>query len=175
MTQTLYYLSELLPYLILFPLLSILLLIVLKVIFKNGMNDNIALYGLFLDFPRKDVLLLALVFLQFLFIIETMVLNEFSYVIILFVFTPILLYGIISLDLVNMIMNILGDAFLLVLCFFKNIFLSYFLQVSTMWYVLILFFAVCLFILVIDMYLLIRNIDIISKRKIKKKRKTNKG
>lgn len=171
MTDAIYYLSKLLPYIVLFPIMSILLLVVLYFIFKKGMNNNnVSLYGLFLDYSKKEIALLALIFLEFIILIETMFIKEFTIFCVLLTFTPILLYGIISLDLKNMIINVFGYGFLIIMCFFERVFLSYFLNVDNMWYVFILFLAVCIFIIVIDFYLMIRNLDSLSKSRIKKKR-----
>lgn len=169
MAEAIYYLSKLLPYLTLFPVLAILLLLTLYLLFRKGVNNNnVSLYGLFLSFSKKDILTLALIFVQFVMIIETMFINNFSILCFLFIFTPILLYGTINLDLINMIINILGSSFLLIMCFFERTFLSYIRNVDNMWYVIILLVAVCLFILVLDIYMLMRNINVLTKKRINK-------
>ena len=169
MTEAIYYLSKLLPYLTAFPILAILLLLLLYFIFKKGVsNNNVSLYGLFLGFKKKDILSMALIFIEFIVIIETMFIQEFSYYCIVFVFTPILIYGTINLDLINMIMNLIVSSFLVVMCFFERVFLSYYLNVDSMWYALILFLAVCIFIIVIDNYLLMKNINNLTKKRIVK-------
>ena len=171
MTDAIYYLGKLLPYIVLFPILSVLLLVILSIIFRRGMNNNnISLYGLFLDYSKKEIASLALIFLEFIILIETMFIKEFTVFCVLFTFTPILIYGIINLDLKNMIINVFGYGFLLIMCFFERVFLSYFLNVDNMWYVFILFLAVCIFILVINFYLMIRNLNNLSKDRIQKKK-----
>ena len=167
MTEAIYYLSKLLPYLVIFPILSILLLLALYLIFKKGVsNNNVSLYGLFLEFNKKDIFSMSLIFLEFIVIIETMFISEFSLFSILFIFTPIVIYGTINLDLINMIINLFASAFLVVMCFLERVFLSYFQNVDNMWYALVLFMAVCIFIIVIDGYLLIRNINNLTKKRI---------
>ena len=172
MTETMYYLSKLLPYIVLFPVFAVILLAVLYVLFKKGMNNNnVSLYGLFLGFTKKDIFSLALIFIQYIVILETMFLKNLSFYCILFIFTPILVYGIINLEFGNMIINIISSMFLLVLCFFERTFLSYFTDVNGVWYVFFLFIAVCVFIIVLDTYLFIRNIDNLAIRRINKEKK----
>ena len=172
MADVVYYLNKLLPYIVLFPILSAILLFALFLLFKKGMNNNnVSLYGLFLDFSKKEVFSLALIFLGFIMVIETLFVTDFTPFCMVFVFTPALIYGIINLDLKSMIINVFGFGFLVVMCFFERVFLSYFLNVDDMWYVFILFLAVCIFIFVIDFYLLIRNLNSLSKNKIIKKKR----
>jgi hypothetical protein len=172
MTETMYYLSKLLPYIVLFPVFAVMLLALLYLLFKKGMNNNnVSLYGLFLGFSKKDILSLALVFIQYIVIIETLFLKELSFYSILFIFTPILMYGIINLEFSNMIMNIISSLFLLVLCFFERTFLSYFLDINSVWYIFFLFLAVCIFIIILDTYLLMRNINNLTVNRINKEKK----
>ncbi len=173
MAETMYYLSKLLPYIVLFPILAVVLLGVLYALFKKGMNNNnVSLYGLFLGFTKKDIFSLALIFIQFIVIIETMFMKNLSFYCILFIFTPILAYGIINLEFSNMIVNMIGSLFLLALCFFERTFLSYFLNINRVWYVFFLFLAVCIFIVVLDTYFLIRNIDNLAVKRINKEKKS---
>ncbi len=176
MADVIYYLSKSLPYLVLFPILATLLLLILYLIFRKSIsNDNVSLYGLFLSFSKKDIFSLALIFLEFILILESMFLKEFSYLNFVFIFTPILIYGTINLDLVNMITNLVAGSFLLAMCFFERVFISYILNVDKMWYVIILLVAVCIFIVILDVYLFMQNINNLTKKRINYERLMESG
>ena len=171
MQEIVYYLSKSYLYLALFPVFAILLLAILYFIFRRSINNNnISLYGIFLSYTKKDILSLSLILLEFIIILETMFITKFSYFSILYIFTPILIYAIINMDLINMIINILGVLFISVLCFFERTFLSYILYIDNMWYVIILFVGVCILIVLLNTYMMIRNINILSKKRIKKEK-----
>ncbi len=171
MDEVIYNLSKLLPYIIVFPFMALLLLF-LHLIFRKGVNNNnISLYGLFLSLNNKDIVSFSLIFIQFIVILETMFLNGFTSYSLLFIFTPILIYGIINLDIVNMILNFLATAFLVVLCFLEQVFLSYLIDVNYVWYVLILFVSTCLFIVAFDVFILGKNINVLTKKRIDKAKK----
>ena len=168
MEQLLYYLSKLLPYLVLFPILTLLLWLVLYLLCKKGIkNNNVVLYGLFCDIQKKEVLLISLLLVEYIIIIESIFFSDFWILSLLFIFTPIVLYAIISLDFINMIMNIIATVFLLVLCFFGRVFISYFIRVDALWYVLLIFISLIVLILLMNTYILVKNINnLIIKRKL---------
>lgn len=171
MTEIIYYLSKSYLYLVLFPIFAILLAGILYIKFKNNIKkNNISLYGMFLSLNRKDILSLALVLLEYIIILETMFITKFSYFSILYIFTPILIYAIINMDIINMIINIIGASFLLVMNFFERVFLSYILYVDKVWYVVVLFITVCILMFVINTYILMRNINEIVKKRVNKEK-----
>ena len=168
MEEVFYNLSKLLPYIIVFPFTAI-LLFALHLAFRRGVNNNnISLYGLFLSLSNKDVVSFSLIYIQFIIIIETMFLDGFSYYSLLLIFTPILFYGIINLDIISMFLNIFATVFMVVLCFFEQVFLSYLVNINYVWYVVVLFVALCMFIVAFDIFVLAKNINNVTKKRINK-------
>lgn len=171
MTEIVYYLSKSYLYLVLFPIFAIILAGILYIKFKKSIkNNNISLYGMFLSLNRKDILSLTLVLLEYIIVLESMFITKFSYFSILYIFTPILIYAIINMDIISMIVNIIGASFLLVMNFFERVFLSYILYVDKVWYVIVLFIAVCVLMFVINTYILMRNINEIVKKRVNKEK-----
>jgi len=171
MTEIVYYLSKSYLYLVLFPIFAIILAGILYIKFKKSVkNNNISLYGMFLSLNRKDILSLTLVLLEYIIVLESMFITKFSYFSILYIFTPILIYAIINMDIISMIVNIIGASFLLVMNFFERVFLSYILYVDKVWYVIVLFIAVCVLMFVINTYILMRNINEIVKKRVNKEK-----
>ena len=172
MEQILYYLSKVLPYLVLFPLFAVLLLLALYIIFKIKANNNsMVLYGLFYNLSKKDILLLALIFTEFIVVMETSFVMNFTYLLFLFLFTPILLYVIINMDIISLVRNVIIISFLLLLYFFGRVFLYYYSYVNSSWYILMIYIMLLVFIFVIDLYMLIKNIiSLIDKIYKKEKR-----
>ena len=168
MTDIFYYLSKSFLYLALFPVFAIVLLIILYVLTKKSIKkNNISIYGIFLNFNKKNILSLALILLEYILIIETMFIINFSYTNIVLLFTPILIYAIINMDIINMIINILGTIFLLVMCFFERVFLSYILYVDVVWYVIALLIGVCTLIIIINTLIMMRNVNVLVKKSAK--------
>ena len=79
MNEVIYQLSYLLPYLIIFPFLSILLMVVLWLLSKRTItNSNISFYGLFMNLKFLDILALSFLFIYYFLIIESFFITTYT-------------------------------------------------------------------------------------------------
>ena len=67
-----------------------------------------------------------------------------------------------------MFLNIFATIFMVVLCFFEQVFLSYLVNINYVWYVVVLFVALCMFIVAFDIFVLAKNINNVTKKRINK-------
>lgn len=171
METIIYNLSGLFPYFVSFPIIVIFIFLFLKVFSKIIVKkNNIVMYGLLVNMGIKEISSYALVFLQFIVVIQTLFVSKFTIYNAVILFTPGVLYGIINLSLIEMIINIIATSFLGVVCIFEKIFYSYLVDVDMIWYVIVIFVILCLFVFVFDFYILIRNICQIMNRKMKREK-----
>ena len=171
MDEFIYVFNKLLPYFLIFPIFVIVLYIILALIYKTKINnDNISLFGLFINLNSIDVLLMSLLLVQLYFIVCSLFIMKFSIYSFIFILLPIILFGILSKDYFKIIINLLYSVFICVLLIFKDIFFSYVVEVDMLWYVVFIFIVLCLTILVLSLFMFLSNFNRIFKKKKNKSR-----
>ena len=174
MNEVIYQLSYLLPYLIIFPLLSIILMVVLWLLSKRTLtNNNVSFYGLFMNLKFMDILSLSLLLIYYFIIIESFFITTYTMYSMIFFLIPIVLFNILSFNgNIFRVLYSLGNAILIfVMLFFKNVFYSYIVEISNSWYVVLLFIMLCIFIFLYATYVFLNSLlNVLRKNKYVKKK-----
>ena len=178
MNEVIYQLSYLLPYLIIFPFLSILLMVVLWLLSKRSItNNNISFYGLFMNLKFIDILALSFLFIYYFLIIESFFITTYTlYSVVLFVI-PVIMFNILSFSgNIFKVLFSLGNAILIfIMLYFKNIFYSYIVEISSSWYIVVLFIMLCIFIFLYATYIFLNSLLNVLKRNKFIRKKESKG
>ena len=166
MEKFIYSFNKLLPYFFIFPIFIILVIVLFKIILrKNVSKNNIHLFGLFIDLNNKDILLLCLLLVQFYFIISSLFINDISYTLIFFLLLPILIFSLLTKKLYRLIANFILTIFIFTMILFKSIFFTYLKEVTTLWYVEMIYVVLCLSIIIFAIFNFLFNFNVIIKNK----------
>ena len=143
-------------YLVLFPVY--LLAIFLFFFFgKRKIKDNkVDFHGMFLELSTIKTLALSFLLFYYYIAIVSIFLNHYSYINVLLLAVPILLFHILNLSFIQLIADIVQTAILSVLLYSKSIFFDYIVNVASYWYVIVLFVALCIFIFLFATYIFIK-------------------
>lgn len=152
-----YQITNLLPYIALFPIITIFLVIIFSIVHKRKIDQHFSFYGLFLDLNNKDIFSLSLLFIYYIFIVESLFVNNFSLIHFLFLLLPITIFNIINKYIVNLLVNIINSCFIYALLICKSIFFNYLIDVTVVWYVVVILLLLSLFIFFYASYFFIRN------------------
>ena len=162
MSEVIYQLSYLLPYLIIFPVLSIILMLVLWFLSKRKItNKNVSFYGLFMNLKFMDVLALSCLVIYYFIIIESFfVTSYYTIYSVVFFMLPIIAFNVVSFN-----GNIFKTAFslgnallLLTMLFFKNIFYTYIIDYNNSGYMIVLLVMLCVFVFLYATYVFLNSL-----------------
>ena len=178
MNEVIYQLSYLLPYLIIFPFLSILLMVVLWLLSKRTItNSNISFYGLFMNLKFLDILALSFLFIYYFLIIESFFITTYTlYSVVLFLI-PLIMFNLCSFsgNIFRVLFSMSNAVLIFIMLYFKNIFYSYIVEISSSWYVVVLFIMLCIFIFLYATYIFLNSLLNVLKRNKFIKKKEGKG
>lgn len=179
MSDMFYSLKPIIPYLILFPILVVLLVVFLFMISRRGIQSyNAGLYGLFYQLDNIKTISLSFLILFLFSIIGFTFIRGFS---IYHLLVMMVLVSFCNIIIRNKIYLILGNVFVLfvaALLYFKNIFVMYLLYVDKLFYIQILVISIDVFVLFSSLFYFLLNFNVLffgkdKLRVIKKRKKIN--
>lgn len=158
------------PYLIIFPcLLTIFLLIATYICKKNINNKNAGFFGIFMSLNNFKTLSLSFVLAYYFFIIESIIINRFSIINLIILLILGVLANIICLNWQYIILSIINSTFIYIMVYFQKIFISYTLDVDKEWYIIALAIVLSIFGIVFGTFFSLKNSEfIIFKNKQKR-------
>lgn len=164
MDEIIYYLSKLIPYIFIFLIILAIIAIIFSIIsYKKINSKNIAIFGLFMDLKTKDIISISLLILYYINVVASLFINEITIITLIILITPIIIFNIINKTVFKLIKSIISTLFIYLLLIFKSIFFNYLIDVSVLWYVVLIFAILCIFIFLYSSYSFVKNIDIIVK------------
>lgn len=164
MDEIIYYLSKLIPYIFIFLIILAIIAIIFSIIsYKKINSKNIAIFGLFMDLKTKDIISISLLILYYINVVASLFINEITIITLIILITPIIIFNIINKTVFKLIKSIISTQFIYLLLIFKSIFFNYLIDVSVLWYVVLIFAILCIFIFLYSSYSFVKNIDIIVK------------
>ena len=166
MDRFIYNFNKLLPYFFIFPIFIILVILILNIISKKKVTENnIYIFGIFINLNNKDILLICLLLIQFYFIVSSLFVNNSSYYVILFLLLPTIAFTLLVKKYYRLIANIILTIFIYTLIIFKDVFYSYINEVTPIWYVNLIYIVLCLSILAFSIFNFVFNFSVIIKNK----------
>ena len=159
-------LKDIIPYLYGFPVYLMFLFVFFFIGKRKIHQRGIAFYGVFMGLSTKNVMSLAFLFLYYYFVMISIFVNTFSFLTLLLLIVPILLFNIINFYFFKFFVDIVNTLILFLLLFSKDIFYNYMIDVGSYWYVVLLYAVLCVFIFLYATYVFIRRFkSIISSNK----------
>ena len=151
-------------YLILFPVYLLVLFIVFKIGKRTIEKNKIAFYGMFMGLTNRYILALAFLAFYHYIVIVSVFINSFSYIHLILLFVPIIMFHIISLSFLGLIIDLIQTALIFLLLYSKTILYNYIVNVGSFWYVLVLYVCLCLFIVFYVTFIVIKRMGYVVSR-----------
>lgn len=164
MDELLDFFVNLLPYICIFFFSFIILLIFFKIVSKEKVKKtNVSFYGLFMDLNKNNLISLSMIYLFYMFVLGSLVINNIT--IVTFLVLIILSFAFClstknAFFFIRMVFNSLCIYYLLSI---KADLYDYMLTASALPYVFLTFFMVVLFIIFYSTYIFLKEAELILK------------
>lgn len=158
-------------YIILFPI-YLLLMFIFFAFGKRKINKNkVAFYGMFMGLSTRKTLALSFLCFYYYALLSTLFVNSFSYINVLLLFVPIVLFHLINYSFLVLFIDIIQTGILFLLLYSKTIFYNYITNVGNFWYVLTIYILLSLLIIVYSTYIFVKRLKMVIMMKNIKKEK----
>lgn len=162
-----YYLTNMFGFILSFGIIVIFLSILLDILFKNFKIDSkkIKTYGIFLGLDNNNILSISILFTKLLFILYlALVPNKMIYLYLIILIFLAILYNVINKRYLNIVFDIINSFIIYYSLLIDKLLFKYLIDVSLVWYVLVIGILVGIFIIVYSLYFFIVNSDYILKK-----------
>lgn len=175
MGTIMYELSQMLSYLIIFPIAVLIFYLMTIILTKKNINNrNIGIYGLLMNLNNVDILKISLLIVFYISIIQSIIVSDASCYNLIFIAVPIIAFEIINKSYIKIFLDLIEFSFIFLIVIFKNVFFAYFTEVVFLWYVMLLYFVLCMFVLLFATYLVFESIStLLNKNGIKNRNINN--
>ena len=163
MGRILFELSNVFSYLIIFPTVMLVFYLITLILSKRDINNNnIGIYGWLMSIKNIDILKISLLVVFYISVINTVITIDSNYYDLIFIVIPIVTFEIINKSYLKIFIDFIELYLLYFILIFKNIFFAYFINVTALWYIILLYVILCVFVLFFASYLVTANINSLS-------------
>ena len=128
---------------------------------KINNNNGITFYGMFMGLSNRNILALSFLFFYYYLVIVSIFVNSFSYINLIMLFVPIVLFHLINFSIIRLVIDIIQTAFIILLLYSKIIFYNYIIDIGNYWYVIVLYVLLCLFVFIYTTYIFVKRFKMV--------------
>ena len=127
-------------------------------------KENVYLYGLLLNFDRKQILSLSLIFIKFTHLIFLAFAFNLEIYSLVFILILSILFNIFNFKFIHLLLDICVCFVLYFILLSKHILISYCFDVEVLWYVILLIVLLSLFIIIASLFIFLKDFLMIMKK-----------